>query len=670
VRDDSSALPVNQQIDQNLDSFPEAIKRCHSVLSLASNHSVVLGLTASARKKQKSHHDLLSHQSALRSGTTPEVPSIDMTSGSDGLEESYEPMVEPNHRTGVSETQLHTSDPSPLAPPSTDDVSMYDIGSLGKGRCDEHDPVPSLMNPFSDSGSTFDPDPSTATTISETSSVFNMPRNWASVDDLVRAVRQFDIHRPVESFSTEEVKNMADAADYLSALQLGVEAATLYIVLVKCYRIRQSQDWAIWPLAKAIIQLAHVPVPNEAHKQIAKRLILEELGNTSSMLLEFLYRMALANLATYIDNPKGAVEHLEAARNCMETEDILSLLPAESRVLDMFAYVSVLRCEALPARLLTAEDADKSFQGGFEDLLGDLDLPTLETAPRPFESSGNDLSIACIRSCIQWCWNELETIQSIPGVWKSKDVRKLPEHLRTRSERMAVFSCLWDRKRNPEKKSNDESLSLWISQSQAHLGVSSTSLLYFACRYNSFVGSEMTWKLSKSTSNVLSNFRKQLKILQNASNLELAVVFMLYHGNLTTFSLAARKDLNVYRTMARRHLLGLIRLRLKMYLPAPQPTDDGHDGTDDTTAGQVPAAVLPTLAAAFDSNSFRHFRQMKAQARSKASSVHTSISHLSRAFSHSLKLSDGQRSIAAVSIRSEAESTDSEGSINQMIPYI
>jgi hypothetical protein len=442
-------------------------------------------------------------------------------------------------------------------------------------------------------------------------SQFSLPGRWSSVHELARIARQVDPNRLIDTFTEDEITDMKRAADYLYALAFDDEASYLYAILIKRHQADGHHQHRV---AFATIIAYAYAANTKGHFEIVENLLDTELKNDTSVVTTFFTHMMLA--FTYARQRKiaKATEHLEMAQRYSREQDIFALLPCNDRSFDLIAYQSIVRCRSLPGRALRASDVNRVTQSPERlheqkmDLLVIRDL-MLQRVPGPFEFEEGQMKNPCIRSCLRWCINELESMTSVPGIWKNGNRKSRFAMI---AEVVATFTCLWDRSQNPQSKLTDSSLTIWITEAEPRMGISPTHLLMFVCcMANS--SSVVEWQRSKSSTELIKNLQYRFELHMNLGDTDLATSFLDTFNPHNSFDAESSErhacfgpwsaERNTFQSASRAHILDILRKVLMVILPEEKREDGSL-----TPRQSFSSSFFPTLAPALDSPSLLRMR--------------------------------------------------------------
>ncbi|KAM7204689.1 hypothetical protein V8F20_003473 [Naviculisporaceae sp. PSN 640] len=340
-------------------------------------------------------------------------------------------------------------------------------------------------------------------------SMSNSSPTTAKSNPTLRALRAIDIDCPVETFSDQDIIDMECAAECLSMVSCDREAFQLYTTILKRYISDNARrDNRFWYLIIQCAQTASIP----DHAEVIQSFIRAELARVQTfpihkpcsctttgirlllhMLLAVTSRWSQGNVEDEIDN---ACASLEAIGLCLIFSH-LSLHP--STVLPFYRnMLRLLRMQRLPGNSswgipMTSSDLwspipfeFRPYGARLENLMP-LESPTLEVwpleigilyrTPGPFEIQQDGLMAnPCIRSCILWCRETIQDIQSIPH---SREILEIymDEDARGWASANSLFVWLWKCWKTCTGPTN-----VWMSKTMERMGISSTELLLLVCR--------------------------------------------------------------------------------------------------------------------------------------------------------------------------------------------
>jgi hypothetical protein len=492
--------------------------------------------------------------------------------------------------------------------------------------------------------------PSSWTDSIDTASSFSLPERWTYVDDLVRVARQFDPNRPIDTFTEQEIGDMKLAADYLSILHFNDEACYLYALVAK--RFRADDRMQTSQGLSTLVNFAGAAL-SKADKAISHNIIQEQLDGESNNFKKFLWHMASAYLKLRTTRPgsleASAAEDLRIGRIIYETEDILSLLPNDTRALDLVVYKYAIICNLLSTAQFETYEGWEVFNK-FETFSPDqvatkLSQQIMRRSPGPFEIEDGKMKSPCLRSCIAWCINELPQVKSLQVPWKStifpkyklrrwfvRETQELEKIVTSLAEVLAIFTSLWDRCRNPTKSSSESDESnfcQWINECDTRMGLSPAMLLRFVCdmtHYDYHPG----WKASKQTRTLVQNTINRLQSISELQDEALVELFLEHYVVSNTYY-DWFEEKHAMQELSRAHVFEICRKTMMIIVPERVSAAFSSCGTPKMSLGKI----LPTLAPSLNSESFRKMKGMW-----NRSVGNLSISQLSDMMANSFKISD------------------------------
>jgi hypothetical protein len=504
-----------------------------------------------------------------------------------------------------------------------------------------------------------------------------------------QTIRSIDHDRPVDTFSGQDIADIKQAAECLAIFCCYQEAFELYITILK----RQFSDptyrgTSFWYL---LIQCVHTASSPE-HVAVVRNIVHREIdrfkaSHDVSHAHQFLVHMLLAFICNRVRNPDGMQQNLCDARVHAGTHDVgfsalLTCLPSDDRSLDLVLYHNFLRVRAGDSCDLISPAAFKftSFGPLPEKMLHHEDH-ILIRAPGPFEIQENGrMANPCIRSCLVWCNKALQVMVSLsitPGILDFRE-----DGIVAWAETNALFIALWEHW--AEKRSSDKSI--WMSETQARMGISASELLLLVCRsihdlYNAW----MPPGPRQSEAKLLRHLRTRAESMLCESDLQLAKRFLdqyVARNTVTMWPPPRRVVQNLEKARMIKcfekvlHVkfpnLGVTSMNLINSVLVPLKDEIHHEQQDE-----LPVVVLkaqqpsPTLASSLSSIDLSNFKKTRVSAalqlRKFARGSSSTLSLLSLGRSGN-KVSITGISDLSTSLRSMSISSDSAGSAFKSIP--
>jgi hypothetical protein len=504
-----------------------------------------------------------------------------------------------------------------------------------------------------------------------TQSEFSLPERWKYVDELVRVARQVDPNCPIESFSGEEISNMKMAADYLSVLNFDDEACYLYALVAKRFRAEHRTQTSEG--LSTIVNFAKTAF-NNTDRDIILNLLHELLNGESDSLKIFLWHMMRAfiksrtNPSSLPPDALSGLEDLGIAREIYEAEDILALLPNYTRALDLVTYHHLLRSMLWSPVRYKPHNWSDVFEMSWEKFqeyraADKLTQQLMQRTPGPFEIEGKSMKNPCLRSCLAWCINELPQVRSIPGCWKRTHlpkfkfrwwIKKVEGEDQILSQKLAeanaLFTCLWDRSRNPLKSSfepYESNACQWINESDKRMGLSPAELLYIVCSLGFMANTgenNLGWEVSNKSRVLVNNTIKRLQRAFKLDDEALVLLFLdEYLGQNRCITWSEFKYAE--REISRAHVYDICRKTMMIIVPERVSIAFSATGSPRMAL----AELLPTLAPPLDSESLRMMKgkwnrsisnlSLSLNAAAHRSVNNPSISQLSDRLTNSLRIS-------------------------------
>ena len=300
------------------------------------------------------------------------------------------------------------------------------------------------------------PEPSHNTLIQE---IF---QRWANRQDSDRRKSQsdalFDINRPIDTFSSEEMDSMHLAADFLFALNFRKDAFPLYVLILK--RLKMSSRKHVGATSSALVACVRSAVlPNQA--AIARSLLQQQLDLPDTTMMErFTFQLLLADTYKRFRELTTAGNHI---RNAMQSnpfeESLIEDLPHNYRSLDFVTYYFIV--DGINRTKLRSSDEPIPLDY-FSMEKGQVEDQITRRIPGPFELEHGTMKNLCIRSCLDWCASILERRAIIPGLWDSvqtnHDTSQLNED---KSDSTRLYCYLWQRWHTTPLSQISQDLDTW-----------------------------------------------------------------------------------------------------------------------------------------------------------------------------------------------------------------
>ena len=269
-------------------------------------------------------------------------------------------------------------------------------------------------------------------------------QRWANRQDSDRRKTQsdalFDINRPIDTFSSEEMDKMHRAADFLFALNFRKDAFPLYVLILK--RLKMSSRKRVGATSSALVACVRSAVlSNQA--AIARSLLQQQLEQPDTAMIEqFTIQLLLADTYKRFRDFTTAGTHIRSAMQSNPFEEsLIDDLPHDYRSLDFVTYHFIVDGinrtklrgpdEPLPINYFSLEKSQ------VEDQI-------VRRIPGPFELQHGTLRNPCIRSCLDWCAGILERKAIIPGLWDTVQMYHDSSQLNEdKSDSTRLYCYLW-----------------------------------------------------------------------------------------------------------------------------------------------------------------------------------------------------------------------------------
>lgn len=323
----------------------------------------------------------------------------------------------------------------------------------------------------------------------------DFPSTWGSAEEISKASRAITSQRPVSTYTAKDMDHIQLAAEYLEAMKYEEDAFSLYALLLK--RLHQGGNQDRTTFLHAIIDTSRC-VSTPGHSEIIQHHLRDQAQKLSEeanpcLLYQFLIQMALAETYSRFHDTPAVKAHLRKARHLILVlpdngfHEIFTQLLQSKRSLDLVLYHSFRRASDPYAENLLPIEDPREFDA-WNGKVHALERTMLYRVPGPFElkvlGTGDVMVNPCIRSCLQWCHQNLRQLKHVPGPWMEvmSSEKKFCRGRIATVHRMFLFTCLWNTwPKDPEATSLTKEADAWMSQAHSRLGVSATELLMTAC---------------------------------------------------------------------------------------------------------------------------------------------------------------------------------------------
>ena len=299
--------------------------------------------------------------------------------------------------------------------------------------------------------------------------------NQQSEEGVFQHETQFDINRPIDTFSPSEMEDMKRAADFLFALDFRKDAFGLYVLILK--RLR-SYQWPTRPPSSALVACVRSAVFSH-QAAIARSLLMHQLEDQRTVPIEeFTFQMLLADTYTRFNDHATANFHIRKAMQANPLEErLVRDLPQDYRTLDLITYHCIVD-GIIRSKSPRADDTLPPNYFSMEKT--QVQIQMLRRVPGPFEIDQGAMRNRCIRSCLEWCTGLFVHDGTIPGLWNtahSKHYSKLSED---RMDWTRVYCYLWQIWQSTKNSLENSELGLW-TQSEQLMGISAAEHLVIIC---------------------------------------------------------------------------------------------------------------------------------------------------------------------------------------------
>jgi hypothetical protein len=455
--------------------------------------------------------------------------------------------------------------------------------------------------------------------------------------------RQIDSSRPIDTFSKDEVEDMKLAADFLQSLGCEEDAFSLYILIYKVHSHLQATENArslpSWVMSSAVISCATCAFTSP-QIEIARNLLLQKLNepqDSTTTVEKFLFHMLLAETYARVNDDTTARSHIEIAMGLDLFADSGPLhgLPRKNRSYDILTYhylTDGLGYQTLLGKAsyddvdVACESASNGFWHGTTVREGNNSNHTTQEVlfldeweawnqlllqvPGPFEIKDDKMTNPCLKSCLQWCIEELERVPTFSQSWNL--VKSNRDNL-VRAEVIGIYCCLWERWQSYKGPENSDSL-LWAEQAESLMGISAAELLKTLCSLMISVSPHST---RRSERNLVRRALFGAINLSLQPDIQLGCIFLDRFSSLRTFFNASQKDVT-FKNARQVYGKEFIEKRLRIKLPdvishALRNTRQSLD--------VVAATFLPTLASSLHSSEMASLRTMRDRIRNAGGAV-------------------------------------------------
>jgi hypothetical protein len=553
---------------------------------------------------------------------------------------------------------------------STADITTKSAAARGKERetvdndsdAGSITPVPSFMDQDSQYGS-FDDSRSTGP---GESNPFESEEDWydssswissehaSSSVHLLQRERRIDSSRRIETFSDGEIADMKLAADFLMSLLFSKEAFPLYVLVLK--RMKHARSQPSGQMQAAFVACVH-SAASASQIEIAQSLLRQALDGKMGTLTEaetFVFRNLLADTYKRLRKFDTAISEITLAwRSTPSIENLSLFLPRGHRSLDLVFYHQVTRTIRNYDYLIYNDPPGDSFQPGDQAILRQEQVQEqcIQQSPGPFELKDSQLQNPCLRSCMNWCTNELEQSTTELRAWKSllpkwKQQPGLHFRLRGSAETVnenaihllkwiSLYCYLWQRWQMQRSQTHKPQELLWAEQAQERMGIPasevlatlSTLIIYDvqydyndsprrlalpAClcakRLSTLPDRELANKFFESLS-----WKSDIEMFSESNEGSSLLHLLAWRGIYTNKD--ASKGHRAGSDTARMYVIDFIEKNLALLLPEAHSAAPSIAGTPNNRSREsiqiVAATLLPTLASSLKSSNLSSLRKLR-----------------------------------------------------------
>jgi hypothetical protein len=416
--------------------------------------------------------------------------------------------------------------------------------------------------------------------------------------------RPIDSSGPIDNFSPDDLDDIKLAADFLSGMGCEEDAFALYVLLLK--RVKTSAKQPSWMISSAIISCAACAFTS-SQIEIARHLLqrkLDEGQDSTTNIEKFLFRMLLAETYVRVSDDLNARSHIEIAMGLNIADDgLLASLPRKNRSFDILMYHYLT--DGLGYQTTLSQGIDEKHPVYDLPFLDEWEAwsQLLQQVPGPFELQGGSMRNPCLRSCLQWCIDELGRSPTLSDSWNL--VRANRDTALVRAEVTGIYCCLWERSQSQLKKQRDSESMIWADQAESLMGIPAAELLKTIC---SLVISASLSNSGRGERDLVRRAHTGAKVLSERPDDELGSIFLDRFSSLRTFFNASQNDVT-FKEVRQAYAKNFIEKRLRIKLP-----DVLANALQASTPRQsfeiIARAFAPTLAPSLRSSD-KSYRTLK-----------------------------------------------------------
>jgi hypothetical protein len=460
---------------------------------------------------------------------------------------------------------------------------------------------------------------------------FPLAKTWREPMKVQQAKDQVvDPSRPIHSYTENDIGSMMLAADYLFCSLSEEDAFPIYSIVLQWFKSNKTPRWAEVELT---IACARCP-SNTDQCEIAKSFLGPRADDENfSAADRFVARMLLAESYYRTSKDEVANAHVEQAMAFAEEHDILSSLSPTDRTLDLLVFHNLTRCyrfgdsdniAASVPHYMDKPDAKQYVWSCTQDIL--------YRVPGPFEMRWEFMRNPCLRSCLEWCREQLKDISKMPGLWK--ELKKDHTSLRW-AQRLALFDNLWHSWQTGSDLAISASSEVWKGEAARLMGISPTELLLTTC---GIINEASTLTLSNDELERITDLRTAADALMEHSDEDLAILFLETYTSGNRIRNLAPEDV-AFRSVVRETARSLIQRVLMISFPdisasISRGINRSQQSLHSLTARLRAARTIASSLRSSDWSSFReaYTRMQKDTAKAARRMKHTapSLLHFNR----------------------------------------
>ncbi|KAG9241495.1 hypothetical protein BJ878DRAFT_225335 [Calycina marina] len=420
----------------------------------------------------------------------------------------------------------------------------------------------------------------------------------------------FDINRPIDTFSSEEMENIHRAADFLFALNFRKDAFPLYVLVLKRLKSRKPAGGTSSALVACVRSAV---LPNQA--SIARSLLIHQLEQECIAKIEqFAFRLLLADTYKRFKDNIVANTHIRTALESNPyQESLIEDLPDDYRALDFITYHFVV--DGINRSRIREVNEGVPFNYFSVDK-NQVQDQILQRVPGPFELVNGEMRNRCIRACLDWCATILESRTIIPGLWDIAQPSNDSQLNEDKSDHTRLYCYLWQRWQTAPLSQFGQDLEIW-TQAEILIGISAAEHLILCC--------PMILKSAPARTDYSEGARKGINILRMKTDEDIAF-----------------KYLDAFHTRNKRLLNTDGDEILALSIPAEgcEPADKSKRLSIKLAytpqAPEAETVVAKTMASSMASSDLSSFRKLRDRIRRKMQKADTATKRSSRITDHSM----------------------------------